>query len=132
MVKDQVRFGAMEESLYERVGGVAFFVDLVNRFYEGVETDEILRPMYPEDLEPGKEHLALFLAQYWGGPATYQERRGHPRLRMRHGEFVINKRARNAWILHMTSAVNAMEMSDEDRVELMAYLEMAATQLRNR
>jgi hemoglobin len=127
-----VRFIAMEISLYERVGGMAFFVTLVNHFYEGVQDDPILRPMYPEDLEPGKEHLALFLAQYWGGPSTYQDLRGHPRLRMRHAEFVITKRARDAWITHMTTAVDTMEMSQDDRSEMVAYLDMAAHNLRNR
>jgi hemoglobin len=122
----------MEETLYERVGGSTFFVDLVERFYEGIETDELLRPMYPEDLEPGKRALADFLIQYWGGPTTYAETRGHPRLRMRHAPFKITKRARDAWLLHMRAAVDALEMSDIDRGELLAYLDMAAHQLRNR
>ena len=123
---------AVDETLFDRVGGIEFFVDLVNRFYEGVESDESLRPMYPEDLEPGKEHLALFLAQYWGGPPLYQETRGHPRLRMRHAPFVITKRARDAWLLHMNAALAAMTIGDEDRDEFAAYLDMAAHQLRNR
>jgi len=122
----------MEETLFDRVGGEVFFVTLVDRFYEGVETDQILRPMYPEDLAPGKEHLSLFLAQYWGGPPRYLESRGHPRLRMRHDPYVITKRARDAWLQHMNAAVALMEMEERDRSELLAYLDMAAHQLRNR
>jgi len=119
-------------TLFERVGGEPFFVELVERFYEGVEPDELLRPMYPEDLEPGKAHLALFLIQYWGGPSTYQETRGHPRLRMRHAPFVITKRARDAWLTHMTAAIEGMAMDEADRAELLAYVDFAAHQLRNR
>jgi hemoglobin len=121
-----------EQTLFSRVGGESFFVELVERFYQGVEPDELLRPMYPDDLEPGKAHLALFLIQYWGGPSTYQATRGHPRLRMRHNPFVINKRARDAWLAHMNAAVNAMTMGEDDRSELLAYFDMAAHQLRNR
>ena len=124
--------GRADIALYERVGGQAFFDTLVERFYEGVETDELLRPMYPEDLEPGKAHLANFLAQYWGGPDTYAETRGHPRLRMRHAPYKITKRARDAWLLHMRAAVDQMEMDEFDRGELLAYLEFAAKSLRNR
>jgi len=122
----------VDETLYDRVGGLSFFTELVERFYEGVETDALLRPMYPEDLTESKESLALFLAQYWGGPPLYQERRGHPRLRMRHAPFVITKRARDAWLVHMNAALVAAEIGEEDRGELAAYLDMAAHQLRNR
>jgi hemoglobin len=119
-------------SLYDRVGGAAFFFELVDRFYEGVESDELLRPMYPEDLAPGKEHLANFLIQYWGGPTTYAETRGHPRLRMRHAPYVITKRARDAWLASMRAAVASMPMDDLDRAELIEYFDFAAHQLRNR
>lgn len=124
--------GREDMPLYERVGGQTFFDTLVDRFYEGVATDPLLRPMYPEDLEPGKVHLATFLAQYWGGPATYFETRGHPRLRMRHTPYAITKRARDAWLLHMRAAVAQMEMDEFDRSEVLAYFEFAATSLRNR
>jgi hemoglobin len=120
------------ETLYDRVGGESFFLTLVDRFYEGVETDELLRPMYPEDLKPGKDHLASFLAQYWGGPPRYAETRGHPRLRMRHAPYAITKRARDAWLAHMSAAVDQMTMGDQDRAELLEYLDFAAHQLRNR
>jgi len=122
----------MEEKLYDRVGGRAFFRTLVDRFYDGVETDELLRPMYPEDLTESKEYLALFLAQYWGGPPTYAEVRGHPRLRMRHDPYKITKRARDAWLEHMKVAVDEADLSEVDRTDLWAYLDMAAHQLRNR
>lgn len=119
--------------MYEALGGEPFFVDLVNGFYEGVEKDEILRPMYPEDLTEAKRHLVLFLIQYWGGPRTYLEERGHPRLRMRHAEFRINKRAREAWLSAMMNSMNHLKdrMSEEQFDELAEYFSMAAMQLRN-
>ena len=124
---------APEETLYDRVGGLAFFVDLVSRFYEGVSDDEFLGPMYPEeDHGPAIERLALFLAQYWGGPPTYAELRGHPRLRMRHDPYKITKKARDAWLGLMLGAVDEMEMDPADRADLVAYLDLAAHQLRNR
>jgi len=120
-----------ELSLYERVGGTPFFVALVERFYDAVAHDEILRPMYPDDLAASKRHLAMFLVQYWGGPTTYADERGHPRLRMRHAPFVIDADARDAWLRHMGDAVATASMAPEDREELERYLEMAAHQLRN-
>ena len=131
--QDELPQGAEgEQTLYERVGGDGFFELLVGRFYEGVESDELLRPMYPEDLGPSKVHLANFLIQYWGGPSTYEETRGHPRLRMRHAPYKINKRARDAWLLHMRAALDSIEMDDFDRGELLGYLDFAAHSLRNR
>jgi hemoglobin len=118
-------------SLYERVGGAPFFTELVGRFYDGVEHDELLRPMYPEDLADPRRHLALFLMQYWGGPTTYSEERGHPRLRRRHAPHVVDVAARDAWLSHMRAALAAMDVGDEDRAALSDYLEMAANQLRN-
>ena len=91
--------------MFDRVGGQPFFSALVDRFYAGVATDPVLRPLYPDDLVEPKEHLALFLAQYWGGPRTYSEERGHPRLRMRHAPFVIGSLERDAWLRHMTDAL---------------------------
>lgn len=94
-----------EQSSVHDLVGSDFFADLVEAFYEGVETDEILRPMYPDDLAGAKARLAMFLVQYWGGPAIYNEHRGHPRLRMRHMPFTIDEDARDAWLHHMRRAL---------------------------
>jgi hemoglobin len=117
--------------LYERVGGEEFFVALVTRFYAGVVGDPVLRPLYPDDLTESKAHLALFLAQYWGGPPKYGALRGHPRLRMRHAPFVIGRLERDAWMRHMEAAVRGAGMAPDDEAELLAYLTTAATQLMN-
>jgi hemoglobin len=123
------------DALFDRAGGEQFFVDLVERFYEGVVGDPLLRPLYPDDLTGSKAHLALFLTQYWGGPPTYSEQRGHPRLRMRHAPFVIGPAERDAWLRHMDAAVNHVAgtagLSDEDTEELRAYFSMAAHSLVN-
>lgn len=123
----------MQQSLYERVGGQAFFDDLVTAFYDVVADDPILRPMYPEDLEDSIHWLALFLAQYWGGPQTYNQERGHPRLRLRHADFAITKAARDAWLRAMRTALDVMSprLSEHDAKELDAYFAMSAFQLRN-
>jgi hemoglobin len=94
--------------MYEEVGGSAFFVELVDHFYEGVASDDILMPLYPEgsDLTGAKERLSLFLIQYWGGPTTYSDSRGHPRLRQRHFPYVIGERERERWLVHMLAAVD--------------------------
>ena len=119
------------DTLYERVGGEPFFTSLVERFYAGVEGDPVVRPLYPEDLAPPKRHLALFLMQYWGGPRTYSDERGHPRLRMRHFPFRIGQRERDAWLGHMRAAVQASNASPTDAEALLAYFETAATSLIN-
>ena len=118
-------------TLYERVGGGPFFTELVSRFYDGVAGDPVLRPLYPSDLTESKAHLVLFLAQYWGGPSTYMQERGHPRLRMRHAPFVIGTLERDAWLRHMSDAVRAAGLAEEDEQELLAYFEMAARSLVN-
>lgn len=118
-------------SLYERVGGDAFFTSLVDRFYAGIESDALLRPLYPEDLAPPRRHLALFLGQFWGGPHTYSAERGHPRLRMRHIRFRIGRPEREAWLRHMRHAIEASDASPEDARALMDYFETAATSLLN-
>jgi len=120
-----------ENSLYERVGGEPFFTSLVERFYDGVRADPVLRPLYPADLEPSIRHLALFLVQYWGGPQTYNTERGHPRLRMRHVRFGIGLTERDAWVRHMRAAVEASDASAADAEAMLAYFEMAATSLMN-
>ena len=118
-------------TLYERVGGRSFFTELVSRFYDGVAGDPVLRPLYPSELTESKAHLVLFLAQYWGGPSTYMQERGHPRLRMRHAPFVIGTHERDAWLRHMSDAVRAAGLAEEDEQELLAYFEMAARSLVN-
>lgn len=119
-------------NFYERVGGKETFRKLVEKFYEGVATDDILRPMYPEeDLGPAALRLQLFLEQYWGGPTTYQEERGHPRLRMRHAAFKINPEARSRWLQHMKVALESIELPELLEAELWAYLDRAATAMLN-
>jgi hemoglobin len=126
-----VHLETQPDSLYVRVGGDAFFFDLVERFYAGVVIDPLLRPLYPADLEPPKRRLALFLIQYWGGPSTYSDERGHPRLRMRHLRFPIGQRARDAWLQHMRTAVDASNAAPGDAQALMGYFETAANSLLN-
>ena len=119
-------------SFYEEMGGEAFFTDLVSQFYAQVAVNPILRPMYPEtDLKAAALRLQWFLQQYWGGPSTYQENRGHPRLRMRHAEFHINIAAHDAWLKAMRTAVDGVEMKSELREQLWSYLEMAAAAMVN-
>ncbi len=92
---------------YERMGGAPFFADLVHRFYEGVAQDAPLRALYPEeDLGPAEDRLRMFLEQYWGGPTTYQQRRGHPRLRMRHVPYLIDDAQRDRWLAHMADGLS--------------------------
>ena len=120
-------------SLYDRAGGMPFFEDLVARFYVGVADDDVLRPLYPEaDLGPAQRRLTLFLAQYWGGPRTYDDERGHPRLRMRHVPFAIDTVARDHWLVHMRAALAEVGPPSDVATELDRYLEMAAEAMRNR
>jgi hemoglobin len=115
------------ESFYSRVGGEPTFRALVHRFYEGVAEDQELRALYPEeDLGPAEDRLTLFLIQYWGGPSTYSETRGHPRLRMRHAPFRVDARARDLWLHHMAVAVRSLKLAEADETELWQYLERAA------
>ncbi|MGH9230569.1 MAG: globin [Acidimicrobiales bacterium] len=95
-------------NVYEALRGQPFFDDLVERFYRRVTMDPLLRPLYPDDLDGPRRHLALFLGQYWGGPTTYSEERGHPRLRMRHAPFVIGEPERDAWLRHMGAALDSL------------------------
>ena len=119
-------------NLYQRVGKEPFFVKLVDKFYEGVERDPVLRPLYPEDLTPGKAHLAGFLSQYWGGPPNYSMERGHPALRMRHAPFAITEVERDAWVTHMPEAVADSDASPQDKALMLAYFSDAGTFLINR
>lgn len=114
-------------SFYEEVGGHDTFVRLVDAFYRGVAADAVLKPMYPEDdLGPAAERLTLFLEQYWGGPTTYSQRRGHPRLRMRHVPFHVDPDARDRWLAHMRAAVDEIGLSPLHEATLWDYLERAA------
>ena len=135
---ETVRIRGLDGSLniagnfYNQVGGKETFRKLVSNFYAGVATDDVLRPMYPEeDLGPAAERLQLFLEQYWGGPTTYSEQRGHPRLRMRHNPFKINPLARERWLLHMRAAVESLSLPPLQEAELWGYLDRAATAMLN-
>ncbi|WP_079035739.1 globin [Streptomyces albus] len=119
-------------TFYEQVGGEETFRRLANRFYQGVAEDPLLRPMYPEeDLGPAEERLRLFLMQYWGGPRTYSERRGHPRLRMRHAPFKVDRAAHDAWLRHMRVAVDSLELPEHLETQLWDYLVYAAGSMVN-
>ena len=118
-------------TVFDAVGGQRFFDDLVERFYGRVEHDAVLRPLYPEDLGPGKRGLALFLGQYWGGPPAYSAEKGHPRLRMRHGPFVIGRRERDAWFDAMVASVRETGVDPAVEQRLLDYFTMAADHLVN-
>ena len=138
--------GSLREALqapptvYESVGGQSFFDDLVNCFYDAVDADPVLRPLYPRDLGPSRTRLAGFLAQYWGGPPRYSEMRGHPRLRLRHVPFAIGWAEREAWMEHMTAALDATRVADgsgrrlanEIRALMFEHFDNAATFLVNK
>ncbi|MFE2107917.1 globin [Kitasatospora sp. NPDC059463] len=121
-----------EETFFEQVGGEPTFRRLVHRFYQGVAEDELLRPMYPEeDLGPAEERFALFLIQYWGGPRTYSEQRGHPRLRMRHVPFKVDRAAHDAWLKHMRVALDELGLPEDAERRLWEYLTYAAASMIN-
>ncbi|MFE1644973.1 globin [Microbacterium sp. P01] len=114
-------------SFYDEIGGHETFVRLVDVFYDGVASDAVLKPMYPEeDLGPAKQRLLMFLEQYWGGPTTYSQERGHPRLRMRHMPFHVNPDARDRWLSHMRAAVDALDLPPLHEATLWDYLNRAA------
>ncbi len=116
-----------EETFYDAVGGHPTFVRIVDRFYQGVATDAELRPLYPEeDLAPAAHRLTMFLEQYWGGPTTYSDQRGHPRLGMRHAPFSVTPQARDRWLTHMRAAIDEAGLSSEHTAQLWAYVERAA------
>jgi hemoglobin len=122
----------MPENFYDAVGGEPTFRRIVSRFYAEVAEDEILRPLYPEeDLGPAEERLTLFLMQYWGGPHTYSDERGHPRLRMRHNPFTIGPIERDAWLRCMLIAVDEVNLPAKYRDQLWQYLTMAANSMMN-
>ncbi|MEO6653904.1 MAG: globin [Ilumatobacteraceae bacterium] len=130
-----------DATLYDRVGGHAFFEQLVDSFYAGVATDDVLAPLYPEfpDFTGARHRLTLFLCQYWGGPTTYMDERGHPRLRMRHMPFHVGSLERDRWLDHMGAAIDAtctaadvpVDVASDIAAELTAYFRPAAEHLRN-
>lgn len=129
---DIPRGSVEQQTFYEQVGGEETFRRLVHRFYEGVAGDPDLRAMYPEeDLGPAEERLRLFLIQYWGGPRTYSDERGHPRLRMRHAPFQVDRAAHDAWLRNMRAAVDDLGLAPEHERQLWDYLVYAAASMVN-
>lgn len=122
-----------EPTLFDAVGGESFFVELVDHFYDNVESDAALLAHYPDpdDLGPARERLRLFLIQYWGGPTTYSDHRGHPRLRMRHAPFVVDPEARDRWLAAMRGAIDAMDVDPAVDAILWQYFTNAAEAMRN-
>lgn len=134
MTQGQAEHSDVEQqrTFYELVGGHDTFVRLVDRFYQGVASDPVLRALYPEeDLGPAAQRLTMFLEQYWGGPTTYSDQRGHPRLRMRHVPFKVNADARDRWLTHMRAAVQSLHLPPMHESLLWDYLERAAWSLVN-
>ena len=127
----QIRGDGAAMTLYEAVGGDQFFIDLIEQFYAGVDGDPRLRHMYPEDLEEPKANTAAFLIQYWGGPTTYSDVRGHPRLRMRHAPFAIGQVERDAWLEHMYAAIDELDPDPVIVQALHDYFASAATHMIN-
>ncbi|WP_311199394.1 globin [Helcobacillus massiliensis] len=121
-----------QQSVYDAVGGMPTFTAIVDRFYEGVAEDPLLRPMYPEDeLDGAKDRLRMFLVQYWGGPKDYGAQRGHPRLRMRHAVFPVSPDAADAWLRHMTTAVTEQQLPPLYEGLMLDYMDRAARSLIN-
>ena len=122
----------MTTTFYDEIGGYPTIEKIVATFYAGVAGDPVLRPLYPEeDLAAAEERFRLFLVQYWGGPTTYSDNRGHPRLRMRHAPFVVNRAAHDAWLKHMRDAVDELGLSEEHETQLWNYLTYAAASMVN-
>ena len=114
-------------TFYDEIGGEQTIRAIVHRFYEGVATDEVLRPLYPEeDLGPAEERFALFLVQYWGGPSTYSETRGHPRLRMRHAPFRVTPAAAERWLVHFRAGLDSVDLTPEQDERFWDYVTHAA------
>jgi hemoglobin len=120
-----------QPTIYDLAGGDAPFRRMVDLFYEQIARDPLLRPLFPDDLEPGKERQFLFITQYFGGPARYNALRGHPRLRMRHAPFVVGPVERDAWVAHMLAAIDAVGFGEQVRAALRDYFERTATFLIN-
>ncbi len=135
MASDPTESGEKLPTIYDLVGGQAFFVELIDYFYDGVDTDPTIRHMYPEDLTDSRTHMVGFLSQYWGGPTDYSDQRGHPRLRMRHAPFQIDEKAKDAWMGHMMNAVQLASSRHSLHPELTKaisdYFVMASTHMVN-
>ena len=117
-----------EPTFYEQIGGHETIARIVQVFYEGVATDEVLRPLYPEeDLGPAAARFTMFLVQYWGGPTTYSKQRGHPRLRMRHAPFAVTMEARDHWLRHFRAGLDAVDLTPEQDAQFWDYIQHAAT-----
>jgi len=117
----------VSETFYDEIGGMATFETIVSVFYAGVATDPLLRPLYPEeDLGPAEVRFRLFLAQYWGGPTTYSDQRGHPRLRMRHAPFAVTPEAKDRWLVHFRAGLDAAELTPEQDERFWDYVNHAA------
>jgi hemoglobin len=115
------------QTFYDAIGGYPTIAKIVTRFYEGVAADEVLRPMYPEeDLGPAAERFTMFLAHYWGGPTTYSDRRGHPRLRMRHAPFAVTPRAKEHWLMHFRAGLDEAGLTPEQDAQFWDYVTHAA------
>lgn len=124
--------GGVSDTFYDQIGGMETIAAIVKRFYEGVATDELLEPMYPEeDLGPAEERFRLFLAQYWGGPTTYSEARGHPRLRMRHAPYAVTPAARDRWLHHFRAGLDSVDLTPEQDAQFWAYVTQAAQSMVN-
>ena len=121
-----------QQTLYDLIGGEATFRRLVDSFYAKVEADEVLRAIFPADLEAGKEYQFLFLMQYWGGSTRYSQERGHPRLRMRHSPYAITEDLRNRWVQYMLEAIDEAGIQEPYRSEMRQYFEQGATFMINR
>lgn len=116
-----------EATFYDEIGGYPTIAGIVERFYAGVATDAVLRPLYPEeDLAPAAERFTMFLVQYWGGPTTYSERRGHPRLRMRHAPFAVTPLAAERWLVHFRAGLDEADLTEEQRARFWDYVTHAA------
>ncbi len=129
MSESRTQGAAQEQSFFDEIGGLPVVEKIVARFYEGVATDEVLGPMYrDEDLADGSaaRRLALFLAQYWGGPTTYSQERGHPRLRMRHAPFTVNREAAEHWLTHFRAGLDEVQLTPEQDAKFWGYVTYAA------
>ena len=129
---DPLVFNPDRQTVYDLVGGDDPIRRLVEVFYARIEQDQLLRPLFPDDLEPGKKRQFLFLIQYWGGPPRYSEERGHPRLRMRHAPFPIGQAERDAWVGHMLIAIDEVGIPEPAHTQMVAYFKRTASHMMNR